>query len=253
MDSSENTKQIPDLIPTHVLYQNKNNDEFFGKYVEERKKIDYKYHTNFTQSRQVFQDALIEQYLANKVSYIQPWIIFTCGCYGSGKTHSIRSLGLSGNEYVHIDPDKIKYMLPEAKEYYQVDSTNANDSLHKEAIFIASLIELISLKMKFPIIVDGSLQDYEWYREYLSKFPECNPSYKVVIMKVSSDLETIVARCERRTAITGRIIPVKLLKDIYEKIPIAYNVLKHFAHLSIEVDNNTYPYISRIQFNNVKQ
>src|ERR1700744_2123522 len=158
------------MISTEILYENKNKTEFFGKYQDIRQKMDYNYFKNYTKERQLFQDTIIDSYFVNIKSRNNCWIMFTCGCFGSGKSHVIdyfNNLGfVNRNEYIYIDPDQIKHKLPETKTYINNNPVHASTMLHMESTFISLLIEYIALHNSYPIIIDGSLHNHKWYQEH---------------------------------------------------------------------------------------
>jgi hypothetical protein len=81
---------------------------FFGKYSHIRATLDYTYHKNYTYERQKFQDAIITEFLHGAVitdkdgllctTPTQPWVVFTAGAMGAGKSHL--SLSIPFNQAV---------------------------------------------------------------------------------------------------------------------------------------------------------
>lgn len=234
------------IISTELLHSNKEHD-LYGKYIEERKKIDYTYYSNYTKERQLFQDTLIANHFIDKKISNHPWIIYTCGCYGAGKSHSLKQLQFNIKDMVYVDPDKIKLNLPEAEKYIKEDSLNANNALHKEATFIATLIEYYALNHEYTIIVDGSLQNYHWYQSHFQEILTHYQKYKIAIIKVTADITIIKERCKKREKETGIIIPDQLLESIYQQIPIAFEKLLPFAHLIIEITNNDSVFVDNVR------
>jgi predicted ABC-type ATPase len=226
---------------------------FYGKYQTYRQMMDYDYYNNFTEERQQIQDNIIDEIILNiNSNHKNLWIIYTMGSYGSGKTHTLHNINfLNLNEFVHIDPDKIKEKLPEVNEYTKLFPNSASTLLHKESCFIALLLEYYCILNNIPIIVDGSLQAYEWYLEHIKFIRENYKSYKICIIKVESELEIALERCKKREKITFRKIPEHIIKSVYDKIPISYEKLKDKVDLNIIVNNNKTPIIKNIVFNNI--
>jgi hypothetical protein len=52
---------------------------FFGENVGIRKSLDYTYHNNYSEERQLFQDALIKSNLLVGSGSSDPWYVLTCG------------------------------------------------------------------------------------------------------------------------------------------------------------------------------
>merc|ERR1719223_1149236 len=93
-----------------------------------RNELDYEYHRKYTIERQLFQDALIENFLKTIVKDkdnanvtcdhpTENWIVFTAGPMGAGKGRTINWLAQEGlfpmSAFVNVDPDVIRGMLPE--------------------------------------------------------------------------------------------------------------------------------------------
>jgi hypothetical protein len=230
-------------------------NKFYGKYIQFRKTLDYSYFDHYSEERQLFQDSVIDKYLEGKTPHKNPWFISLCGPFGVGKSHLIRTfdvINVNKEEAVYIDPDKIKYDLPEAKDLIEKDPLNAGSLLHKESTFIALLINNIALEYSFIIISDGSLRNVDWYKKYFLNIRLNYSQYKLAIIKVDSELKTILLRCKKRGKETGRIISEDLIKDIYNQIPKSYHILKNYMDFYMEIDNeddSNNPKIKSIVFN----
>lgn len=227
---------------------------FYGEYKDFREQLDYTYFTNVTKERQLFQDNLIRNYLKGYQSYKQPWILFTWGTYGSGKTHTLKTFDKSMfdlQNFFHIDPDKVKNDLPEAKQFSLENKVTACGRLHKESVMICMLLEYIALDKKIAIIVDGSLKDGEWYKQHFKKVGEMD--YKIAIIKVVADLDVIQKRCEQRGKDTERIIDKNLVLKVYKETLSSFQILKDLADIVVEVENNDFPKISSIKLNNCER
>lgn len=106
--------------------------EFYGPFKSIRSSLDYTYHGNYIKSRQFFQDRIVEKLLDGTViedsngrgfckTPNEPWIVFTAGVMGAGKSHTIKQLASRGlfplQSYVVIDPDEIRQHFPEYALY----------------------------------------------------------------------------------------------------------------------------------------
>ena len=102
---------------------NKSDDRhFYGKYSHIRKTLDYTYHCNYTFERQKLQDAIITDILHEafvmdpdgNVGTVptEPWIVFTAGAMGAGKSHTMNILVKKHrfplHAFVMVDPDEIR-------------------------------------------------------------------------------------------------------------------------------------------------
>jgi hypothetical protein len=90
---------------------------FFGAYQHVRERMDYSYHVNYLESRQVLQDEIVTHWREAGTRSERPWLIFTAGAMGAGKSHTIKLLQAFGccslSSMVKVDPDTVKYQLPE--------------------------------------------------------------------------------------------------------------------------------------------
>lgn len=229
------------MLSTDKLYRNPNITSYVGKYVEYRKMIDYEYFGNYTHERQLLQDAIIDDIFKNKNQLDKNSAIYTSGCYGSGKTHTLKYLSNIGvldlNTYALIDPDKISYKLPEMSEFIKKDPITAGNLIHNEAIFIAMLAEYFALSNGYAYIVDGSLQNSTWYKSYFETIKKQYPDYTFGIIKVNAPLDIIKERCKKRGEQTGRVIDDATIEKIYKRIPEAYEILSNCVDWAVSIEN----------------
>lgn len=155
----------------------KSNDrKFYGPFADTRATLDYSYHKNYTCDRQLFQDAIINEFLNDAVlkdengevctTPTMPWIVFTAGAFGAGKGYTLKKLVQKGRfpltAFVRVDPDAIRRYLPEYHLYVQQNPEQAGELTNKEAGFIAEILTLAGLQSQKNVIVDGSLRRVNW-------------------------------------------------------------------------------------------
>lgn len=112
---------------------------FYGRFAHIRETLDYSYHSNYTFERQMLQDAIIGEFLdatfftdkhGNECTTpTEPWVVFTAGAMGSGKSFTMRTLVDRGLfpllAFVRADPDELRRYLPEFHLYIQQSPENA--------------------------------------------------------------------------------------------------------------------------------
>mmetsp|Transcript_144687 Transcript_144687/g.255159 ORF Transcript_144687/g.255159 Transcript_144687/m.255159 type:complete len:260 (-) Transcript_144687:28-807(-) len=212
---------------------------FFGKYTKIREKLDYNYHRVYCEERQLLQDGIIKEFLNAEVSDsesdescsapVDPWIVFTAGAMGAGKSHAIG--WLHDQEYfpleafVTSDPDQIRDMLPETATYNLRDSSTCGFRTQKEANYISEILTETALQQGKNIIVDGSLRDYEWYDQYFKTLRRRYPGLKIGIIHVHASPNVVLKRAAARAKVTGRAVPSKIIMESIEQLPISLNVL----------------------------
>ena len=222
-------------LTTEVMYSSPV-AEFTGRYASVRETLDYNYHRFYQTSRQKVQDKIIDSYLLNRFekSCQTPTIIFMAGVMGAGKSHSLRYLDQREDfylsDYVVIDPDRIKYQLPEMSDFIQDNPLTAGTLTHKESGHIAEIIQNEALRKHFPIIVDGSLRDKEWNQTLIESIRKNFPRYRIGLIYVTASRENLIRRIKMRQKNTGRSIHLGLLEETAKRVPITV------AHLRGEVD-----------------
>lgn len=183
----------------------------YGKYKEIRKRLDYDYHDVYAKERVLFQDSIIDSMLeenafsqeTQKCSRPHPLIVFTAGAMGAGKSHTIKLLHEKGRFPLHsftvVDPDRIRSRLPEFKRYIQVDPDRAGEMTRKEAGLMAEVLVQAALYRGHKVLVDGSLRDASWYRDYFRQLRRNHPDMHIAILHVTAPREDVFARASVRS------------------------------------------------------
>ena len=91
-----------------------------AQYCDARGALDYAYHKRPILARQHLQNTILRKVLLNDKALPRegaaPWIVFTAGAMGVGKSHALLSLHAEGlfplDTFQAIDPDKLKGELP---------------------------------------------------------------------------------------------------------------------------------------------
>eukprot|EP00535_Pseudo-nitzschia_heimii_P001117 CAMPEP_0197173616 /NCGR_PEP_ID=MMETSP1423-20130617/476_1 /TAXON_ID=476441 /ORGANISM="Pseudo-nitzschia heimii, Strain UNC1101" /LENGTH=466 /DNA_ID=CAMNT_0042622453 /DNA_START=329 /DNA_END=1729 /DNA_ORIENTATION=- len=184
-----------------------------------------------------------------------PWIVFTAGVYGAGKSHTIQKLQDLGcfpprSSFVGVDPDEIRRKLPEFSLYR---SDQAGELTQKEAGMVTELLTDIALSRGKNVVVDGSLRDAAWHEAYFrslrSRFgsgggsetgddaPSSSSNLRIGILYVTAPTDEIYQRVERRGASTGRAVPPDLLERSMREVPEAIERLKPLSDFFLHVHN----------------
>ena len=191
-----------------------------------KKYIDFTWHIKYSEERELLQSKFVLNHFLEKTCVTNPKIIFTGGCYGAGKGHTMRYLHNIGkinlDNYVCADPDKIRILFPEYDLLINTNKDNMGIITNKEAGYIVELIEYYALENNYNIIIDGSLKDHEWYIQHFQMIKKNFPQFEIIIIFVMSDLETILNRNCFRCESTQRCIPLQLITDTFDKIDDAY-------------------------------
>lgn len=222
------------LSSTESIYQmeDTSDESFIGPFQHLRKQMDYGYHSNYLPQRQAFQDAIITRALhcVEPNATKDTCVVFTAGAMGVGKSHTMKALQSKNlmdlSTFISVDPDEIRYQLPEYNVYNQINPLQAGNLTQKEAGYIAELLILASLESKRNVLVDGTLKDWRWYINYFSTLRQSYPTIKIAILHVDAPKETIIRRVRERGAKIGRIVPMEKLQETLDQVPISMDKLR---------------------------
>lgn len=120
----------------------------------------------------------------------------------SGKGYTMRQLVAKGRfplfSFVRVDPDVIRRYLPEYSLYVHSSPEEAGRLTNKEAGYIAEILILAGLQAGKNVMVDGSLRNSEWYREYLGTLRNDFPKLKLAIIHITAPRDAIFRRAAVR-------------------------------------------------------
>ncbi|CAJ1913409.1 unnamed protein product [Cylindrotheca closterium] len=224
---------------------------FFGKFSHIRKTLDYTYHSNYTFERQHLQDRIIIDMLDDafifdadgKVGTVptEPWIVFTAGAMGCGKSHTMQTLvdkeRFPLGSFVSVDPDEVRRLLPEYHMYINENAELAGELTRKEAGYIAEILTLAALQAGKNVLVDGSLRDSDWYTLYFKRLREDFPHVRQAIIHVTAPREAVFQRAASRALSTGRIVPIEVLEAALDQVPKSVKILAPQVDYYAEVNN----------------
>lgn len=233
---------------------------FTPTFCEARSKLDYTYHTHVMKQRQYLQDAIIQRIVSrttinstttnwNPAKSIladedhvpsltalkhRPWIVFTAGPMGVGKGYVITQLQQLQlfnvrDHFITIDPDLIKYEIPEMVGYLQIDRNTAATKVHRESTQISDIIFEYAILHSLSILVDGSLRDVDYYQSLFHRIRKEYPQYRIGIIHITATRDVIMERATSRAIRTGRVIPKQLLEDSIAQVPKSVELLSPLA------------------------
>lgn len=144
-------------------------------------------------------------------SHGRPFLVFTAGSMGAGKSYVLSQLHQREvfplHKFVKIDPNMLKSELPEMAGYFQHDSESAATKLHRESTQMSDVLFEQSLLKDRNILVDGSLRDTGWYQALFDRIRKEYPQYLLCILYVSASPQTIRNRAHERASKTDRTVP----------------------------------------------
>lgn len=245
------------LYDDSTLIQEQNN-RFYGKYTSLRSKLDYSYHSNYSMERQALQDDIIDSILNNTLTRTtnddtftnnnmcstrprRPWIVFTAGAMGAGKSWTVQQLHLQGHfpleSFVTVDPDEIRHYLPEFSTLSQKYPHLAGEWTNKEAGFVAELLTLVALHQGRNVLVDGSLRNAVWYQVYIQELRTSFRLLRIAILHVTAPRHLVLQRAHERGQSTSRVVPHSVLEHALKHVPKSIQLLKHHVDYFCEIEN----------------
>jgi Zeta toxin len=171
----------------------------------------------------------------------RPWIIFTAGPMGVGKGYVLTQLHqrnlMNLDDFVKIDPDLIKFELPEMTGYLQKDRATASTKLHRESTQMADIIFEYAITNSMSILVDGSLRDVVYYQSLFHRIRTEYSSYRIGIIHITASRDAIFDRATARATIMGRVVPTQLLEESIEQVPKSVAILSPLADVVHVISN----------------
>jgi predicted kinase len=193
------------------------------------------YPGNYTKSRQLFQDKIITKLLDDAIvqdskngmscrTPTEPWIVFTAGVMGAGKSHTMKRLASQGyfplKSFVIVDPDDIRQQFPEFHLYASRSKEKAGERTHKEAGYVTEITTSVALNRGYNVLVDGSLRDWEWYIAYFKMLKREYKHLRVAILYISAPREKIFERA--KVSQVSLLLHIEVVFDLYLTMPSHY-------------------------------
>ena len=117
---------------------------------------------------------------------------------GAGKSFTIRQLHEKGRfplqDFVTVDPDSVRRLLPEFEKYVQVAPEMAGELTRKESGMISEILTEAALRRGQNVLVDGTLRNSTWYQSYFENLRERYPTVKIGILHVTAPREAVLKR-----------------------------------------------------------
>lgn len=182
--------------------------------------IDKNYYSEvYSNERQKIHSKIISKHFENRHKSEYKQIIFTGGCYGSGKTTLINNLHKQSKinllDYIYIDQDLIRMYLPEYTTYLNEDSMTAGLKTNKESGYIAELVQKHAMFEGYNLIIDSSLRNGEHLCRYIKWIQTLFPSYEIIIIFAKTSLETVVKRNNQRKSLGCRSTDTHIINEVY--------------------------------------
>ena len=139
--------QTVDVWSINAAEEPQGHEDIGGPFAAARAQIDYSYHRKLIIPRRVLHDKILRcasKAVSPPPEGTRPWVVFTAGAMGVGKSFTLLSLEKFGcfplSQFQQVDPDKLKGELPELRGYLQRDAEMAATRLHRESTHLSDLL-----------------------------------------------------------------------------------------------------------------
>lgn len=151
---------------------------------------------------------------------MRPHAVFTAGGPASGKSTMLEhNPGLLPPEEntVHIDPDKIKDLLPEYQELRAAKDRYAASAVHQESGDIATRLMFEAMEQGFHVVIDGTGDsDPGSFTKQLQVARDRH--YTVDVIYVNAPTDTAVSYAIKRAEEQGRFVPIPVVREQHTKV-----------------------------------
>lgn len=220
----------------------------------------------FSAERKLLHEQIISHYLGKQQDKLPhgtntPKLLHSAGAPGAGKSAIIKRLSELGvfdlKEFVIIDPDEIRAMLPEYhiwQDRIENDGTISKSRIAElsqaEALYIGAQIFARAQKAGKNIFRDGTMKDLIFFSRFLAQVKQTTPAYETMIVHIDVDEQVAWSRIQSRGKIEGRLVG----REFFERAAphIINSTMEHLKRLSnfyVKIDNNDEPKITQYLIN----
>jgi predicted kinase len=140
--------------------------------------------------------------------------------------------------YVVVDPDEIRSHFPEYRLYTQLVPERAGELTQREAGYVAEIATAAALRHGYNVLVDGSLRDYRWYREYFARLHAEYKSLRIAVLHITAPRESVFERAANRARDTGWVVPLETIEKLIEHVPISVKKLAPLVDFFCKLNNS---------------
>eukprot|EP00429_Kryptoperidinium_foliaceum_P071219 CAMPEP_0176063092 /NCGR_PEP_ID=MMETSP0120_2-20121206/31464_1 /TAXON_ID=160619 /ORGANISM="Kryptoperidinium foliaceum, Strain CCMP 1326" /LENGTH=728 /DNA_ID=CAMNT_0017396661 /DNA_START=70 /DNA_END=2252 /DNA_ORIENTATION=- len=229
--------------PTNDIVSNHGslNSRWIGRFRDVREQLDFTYHGGYTLARQQWQDTVVSTMMLRTEPKAMPWLVYTCGGYGTGKGFCMAWMSQHGvfplTDMVCVDPDQFKQTMPEWKHYLE-RGMDAGTLCHAESAYMQELVQALAMRNRQNIWVDGSLWNTEWHKGVFQDLKARYPHYRIAIFYISSSKRRALERIEARRIASGRGIPYDRVAQSLEGARRSVEKLTPYVDFVARIDND---------------
>jgi len=203
--------------------------------------------TEWIPERVALHDEIFETFLKNGTVSEHPTAYLVGGPMAAGKTTLIDGLREAGlvpaeNEVTYVNPDAIKELLPEMREFMAMKEDRGATAVHEESSELSKELMRRAVAEKRNILWDASFTGGS-ARKQVQMLKDAG--YTVKAFAVQAPVEEAIARAQRRAVSEGRGVPMQVLLTSHKLAPAIMEtippVADFFAFLYTDVKHYDRP------------
>lgn len=166
--------------------------------------------------RKQLHEAIERSYFTGMAPVKAPTVRMLGGGPASGKSTLLRDVPAN---FIHIDPDEIKTMLPEWDEGVRANDPGISGKVHEESSYVAKKVTSDAVRKNYNVIVDGTGDNtYDNLAKKVASYRTAGN--RVVAEYVTVDTDTALERVRIRGERTGRFVPDAVTQAIHRNVSI---------------------------------
>ncbi|AIQ56020.1 zeta toxin family protein [Paenibacillus borealis] len=178
--------------------------------------------------RRILHRKIVAGLLEGYPSQSAPEINFMGGGTAVGKSmirdFHLEELGEIGKDFIIIDCDRIKPLIPEYVHFLSEDKESAADRVQAESSDINDMLLEKALLKKAHILFDGTMKDSDYYGPLIQRIRALG--YIVSAVIVHAPIEVAFMREEERFLIEKRRVPEHAIRDSHQRVSRSFMELK---------------------------
>lgn len=201
--------------------------------------------------RKALHETIVSDLLRQGTASEKPFLIFTAGAPGAGKSTTVKTLQLAGyieaDKALLLDPDLIKPMIPEYEALKKISAEDAAKIVHSESSKIMDQVFEQAVSQKKNLIVDGTLRWTEYTSNLIKRLRREHPEYSSIsIVSVDAGLPTALARVKARAEQMGRYVPPEYVRETAELVAGSVKTLEPIVDFVVRMRNEDWPMITQL-------
>lgn len=180
----------------------------------------------YSPHRQVLHEKIAHEKIAHEfLDHVKPVpeneapvAMVMMGGSASGKSTAVKkNLHVNEEQFVKLDADEVKGMIPEYTHAVANSAKNAAALAHEESSDVMKMIRGRAMDQRKNIIMDGTGANQKGYADFMKTLKD--RGYHVHLVYTDTDKEVAIKRARDRAEKTGRHIPEHFIHHAYDKIP----------------------------------